>query len=116
MEKIKGKLWDIEKKVESVIEAKYDRIKDWKMDPEGYFLIKVDRDAGLIRVGYCTVPDNVMIAEITGKNALEIVNTLIRENMISTLQHAADMGIELEKAELALCQGLEYIQDSDLKF
>ena len=57
---------------------------------------------------------NKMMAEVTGKTAIEIVNTLIREEMISTLQHAADMGIELEKAELALRHGYEYIQDSDL--
>ena len=113
--KIKGKWWDIEKKVERVIEAKHDRIKDWKMDPKGYFLIKVDRENNIIRVGYCTVPDNTMVAEITGKTSLEIVNTLIREDMISTLQHAADMGIELEKASLALKYNLEYVQDSDLE-
>ncbi len=41
-------------------------------------------------------------------------NTLIRKNFISTLQHAADMGIELHKAELALKYSLNYIQDKDL--
>ena len=33
---------------------------------------------------------------------------------ISTLQHAADMGIELYKAELSLKYGFKYIQDKDL--
>ena len=56
-----------------------------------------------------------MIAEVTGKTALEIVNTLIKNNFISTLQHAADMGIELHKAELALKYNFEYIQDKDLE-
>ena len=56
-----------------------------------------------------------MISEITGKTAIEIANTLIRENYISSLQHAADMGIELQKAEIALKYNLEYIQDSDIK-
>ena len=56
-----------------------------------------------------------MIAEINGKTAIEIINTIIRNNFISSLQHAADMGIELYKAELALKYNFEYIQDKDLK-
>ena len=56
-----------------------------------------------------------MIAEINGKTAIEIVNTLIRKKFISSLQHAADIGIELHKAELALKYNLKYIQDKDIK-
>jgi len=71
-------------------------------------------------VGYCKFtrlghsPINDMVAEIKGKTAIEIVNTLIREKFISTLQHAADMGFELHKAELSLKYGFKYIQDKDL--
>ena len=57
-----------------------------------------------------------MVAVIKGKTAIEIVNTLIREKFISSLQHAADMGIELHKAELSLKYGFKYIQDKDLEF
>ncbi len=114
-DKIKGRWWDIEKVSNRVIEAKYDKIKDWKMDPKGYFLIKLDNENKLIKVGYCTFPDNKLRAEIIGKTAIEIINTLIREDMISSLQHAADMGIELCKAEIALKKGIEYVQDSELK-
>ena len=56
-----------------------------------------------------------MVATVKGKPAIEIVNTLIREKYISTLQHAADMGIELHKAELSLKYGFNYIQDKDLQ-
>ena len=56
-----------------------------------------------------------MLAEVTGKTAIEIVNTLINKKFISTLQHAADMGIELNKAEIAIKNNLDYIQDKDLK-
>ena len=90
------------------------------MDPKGYFLISLDREKQLIRVGYCIFSklDNSsihdMTMEIKGNTAIEIVNTLIKENLISTLQHAADMGIELCKAELALKYNLKYIQDKDL--
>ena len=90
------------------------------MDPKGYFLIIIDKKKKIIQVGYCKFtrlgnsPINDMVATIKGKTAIEIVNTLIREKFISTLQHAADMGIELYKAELSLKYGFNYIQDKDL--
>ena len=118
---IKGRWYNINKKIKKRIIAKYHRIKDWKMDPKGYFLISVDRKKKILRVGYCIFtklgnsPVNDMIVEIKGKTAIEIVNTLIREKFISTLQHAADMGIELHKAELSLKYGFTYIQDKNLE-
>ena len=120
-ESIKGVFYKINKKIEKRITAKYHKIKDWVMDPKGYFLIGVDRKSKIIQVGYCKFirlgnsPINDMIAIVKGKTAIEIVNTLIREKFISTLQHAADMGIELHKAELSLKHGFKYIQDKDLE-
>ena len=119
-ESIEGVFYKINKKIEKRITAKYHKIKDWVMDPKGYFLIDVDRKNDLLRVGYCKFtklgndPVNDMVAEIVGKTAIEIINTLIKENYISSLQHAGDMGIELCKAELALKNNLNYIQDKDL--
>ena len=119
-ESIEGVFYKINKKIEKKITAKYHKIKDWVMDPKGYFLIAIDRKNNLIRVGYCKFtklgnnPVNDMVAEIVGKTAIEINNTLIRENYISSLQHAGDMGIELCKAELALKNNLNYVQDKDL--
>ena len=118
---IKGRWYNINKKIKKRILAKYHRLKDWKMDPKGYFLIAVDKKNKIIRVGYCIFTKlgnssvNDMIAEIIGKTAIEIVNTLIKEKFISTLQHAADMGIELHKAELSLKYGFKYVQDKDLE-
>ena len=117
---LKGKWWKINNNIKEIIPAKYDKIKDWVIDPKGYFLIKIDKENNLIRVGYCLFKNlgnnsiHNMIAEINGITALEIVNTLIDKNYISSLQHAADMGIELNKAELALKYNLNYIQDKDL--
>ena len=117
---IKGRWYNINMKIKTKITAKYHKIKDWKMDPKGYFLIAVDKNKKIIRVGYCIFtrlgnsPINDMVTEITGKTAIEIVNTLIREKFISTLQHAADMGIELHKAEMSLKYGFEYVQDKSL--
>ena len=118
---IKGRWYKINKKIKKRIVAKYHKIKDWVMDPRGYFLIEIDREKKLLRAGYCKFtklgnkPINDMVSIVSGRTAIEIVNTLIRNKYISTLQHAADMGIELCKAELALKYKLNYVQDKDLK-
>ena len=119
-ESIEGVFYKINKKIEKRIAAKYHKIKDWVMDPKGYFLIAIDRKNNLIKVGFCKFTKlgndsvNDMVAEIVGKTAIEIINTLIKENYISSLQHAGDMGIELCKAELALKYNLDYVQDKNL--
>ena len=120
-ESIQGKWFQINKNIKKRVTASYDKIKDWKLDPKGYFLINIDRKKKLLRVGYCVInksndrSTHEMVAEIYGKTAIEVLNTLIREEFISTLQHSGDMGIELCKAELALKYDLKYIQDKDLK-
>ena len=118
---IQGRWYKINKKIKKRITAKYHKIKDWIMDPKGYFLIMIDKEKKLLRVGYCKFRKlgnksvNDMVSIVSGKTAIEIVNTLIRNKYISSLQHAADMGIELCKAELALRYKLDYIQDKDLE-
>ncbi len=119
-ESIDGKWWKIKKNSPKILSAKYNKIADWVMDPKGYFLIKIDKNNKLIRVGYCKIindninQDHEMICEVIGKTAIEIANTLIKEGFISSLQHAADMGIELNKAEIAMKNDLEYVQDKDI--
>ena len=118
---IKGKWYKINKKIKKRIKAKYHKIKDWVMDPKGYFLIAIDRKKKILKVGYCTFtklgnePINDMVSIVIGETAIEIVNTLIKNKYISSLQHAGDMGIELCKAELALKYNLDYVQDKDLE-
>ena len=120
-ELIQGRWFKINKNIEKEITAKYHKIHDWVIDPSGYFLIDIDRENNLLKVGYCKFNQldksqiNDMVAIVSGKTAIEIVNTLIREKYISSLQHAGDMGIELCKAELALKHNLEYTQDKELK-
>ena len=119
-ESIHGKFYKINKKINKKVIAKYHKIKDFVIDPKGYFLIAVDQDEKILRVGYCTFnklekdSEHSLEAEIVGKTALEIINTLINEKYISSLQHAGDMGIELCKAEIALKNNLNYTQDKDL--
>ena len=53
---------------------------------------------------------------IVGKNAKEIIDTIIRLDLVSRLDHAGYLGRELMKAEIALKLGKNYVQDEDLNF
>jgi dihydropteroate synthase len=113
-EKIEGYFEDISvsEKLED-IKATYTP-DEFSSDPKGYFLIKVNKKESAIEVGYCT-PDNVLQKRILGKTPLEIIYTILKLNLVSKFEHAADLGSELQKAYIALNNNLEYIQDQDLK-
>ncbi len=83
--------------------------KGWRVDP-----------AGPIRIR--TVPDSIsgngglIVAEhekssVVGRNAREVMDTLLELKLVSRLDHAAYLGRELERAELALQFNRSYAQD-----
>lgn len=96
-----------------VIKASYDTFKEWKQDTVGYWLFRVDRKKNAIQAGFCR-KNNVMEVMITGTDGEEIHNTIVREGLVKSLQHAAYIGHELMKAEVALRLGIPYIQDAPL--
>jgi dihydropteroate synthase len=51
---------------------------------------------------------------IKGKTAEDVYAQIIDLDLVSRLDHAAYLGSELVKAEIALMTGKEYIQDSPL--
>ena len=112
-EKERNKVKDI--KEAEIIQAKHDRIRDFSMDPMGYFLIRINKGTKTIEAGFCK-KDNKVEKIIVGITAMDVYNTIVKEKLVSTLQHAADLGAELQKAEIALKQNIEYIQDDPLKF
>ncbi len=95
------------------IVASYDSRKEWAMDPLGFFTIKPFPDEGVIRVRYYNAKHQ-LTAEIEGKTAEEIYNTICREKLVSSLLHAAYLGSELQKAEIAMKKRLNYVQDDAL--
>ena len=99
------------KKNIETIQGSYDESKEWKYDPKGYFLIKVDKEKRLIEVGYCR-GNNVVEKIITGKNPQDIYYTILRLDLISTIQHGCYLGKELTKAAFAIKNNLEYIQNN----
>lgn len=83
---------------------------DWRLDPKGYFIIGLDRTRKKIVVGYFSASGE-KIALIEGDNPKEIFYTIFKNGFTSLLEHAAYLGLELEKAYLALKFGLYYVQD-----
>jgi tetrahydromethanopterin S-methyltransferase subunit A len=87
----------------------------WKQDPKGFFLIKMNRKDKKIHVGYCT-NRNVLKYEIAGKRAQDIYYTIAKMGLVTLFEHAAYLGKELKKAELAIKYRLKYVQDEDIDF
>ncbi|MBI4139544.1 DUF4346 domain-containing protein, partial [Candidatus Woesearchaeota archaeon] len=94
-----------------IIEATHDNIKDWKNDEFGYYLIRI-KD-GIIEAGLCKEIGKVSVL-VKGMTAEDIYNTIIREDLVGTKQHAAYLGAELMKAEACLKLRKNYVQDAQL--
>ncbi|MBT3395410.1 DUF4346 domain-containing protein [archaeon] len=111
----KHKFFVQKENIKEVIIAKYDPMKDWQQDKKGYFLIRLERKNKEIEVGFVS-NKHIITKIIRGKNSEEIYNTIIKNKMISNMSHAAYLGKELYKAELALRYGKKYVQDALLSF
>lgn len=87
---------------------------EFRPDEAGWFKIQVDRDEGLIAAIHypqgAAEPDMV----VKGSDCRSVYQTIIRHGLIGKLDHAAYLGKELEKAELALRLGRSYVQDEEL--
>jgi dihydropteroate synthase len=106
------------------------------LDPEGYFIIYVDRDTDLICTKHftntinekglavdpatgkpfptCGKVDREPTAIFQAKTAKELCIQLFETPeicLVSKLDHAAYLGREFMKAEIALATGQDYIQD-----
>lgn len=85
------------------------------LDPKGVFRIMVDRDLETIVSLYfksaeADKPSNI----IKGRNAHVVYAKILEMGLVTKLDHAAYLGSELAKAEVALKTGKEYIQDQKL--
>ena len=106
------------------------------LDPSGYFIIYLDRDAGLICTkhftniiddrGLAVDPETGKVIPVKGKvertnSTLFTANTakqlcvqIFEETQpcpVTLLDHAAYLGREFLRAEIALITGQEYVQD-----
>jgi dihydropteroate synthase len=106
------------------------------LDPHGYFIIYVDRENGSICAKHYTnvIDDRGLAVDpetgkvipakgrvtrtnttlFTGRTAKELSVKILEETQpcpVSMLDHAAYLGREFVRAEIALLTGSEYIQD-----
>lgn len=86
---------------------------DYHSDPAGFFVIQVNRVAGEIMAEHYN-PSFELLRVLHGKKALEIYSTIVRNGWATMLGHAAYLGRELAKAELALQSGWTYEQNEDV--
>lgn len=113
MEKSKSSCGCIECKEENVKEAEIIQAKEPAnviMDKAGYFVILPIPRKNIISVEHYSY-DNTLLRVIEGKDARSIYWTIIENNWVTFLSHAAYIGKELEKAELSLNLGFKYVQD-----
>jgi tetrahydromethanopterin S-methyltransferase subunit A len=89
--------------------------RDYVADPKGYFIIHNNTDRHEIVVQHHDINGRITKI-ITGKNADGLYHTIVREGLLSRHEHAAYLGRELMKAEIALKKNVDYVQDSDLEF
>ncbi len=111
-QKMKAKGIKIEKVEEIKASPSY-----WIEDPKGYFVISLDNNRKKIVVEY--YKKGKLNKKIIGNNAKEICDTIARLDLIGdfkqTKEHSMYLGRELQKAEIALKQGLTFEQDQELK-
>lgn len=84
------------------------------MDQLGSFKIAVDRKNAQIVVYHYPHTLKEVDVVIQGREASKIVRKIIELGLVSRIDHAAYLGRELQKAEIALKIGRGYIQDSEL--
>jgi len=79
-------------------------------DPKGYFVIYPDRLRKRLVLEHYT-NEGVLHQVIEGSTPTALYSTVIEEDLVSRLDHAAYLGQELARAYNALITGSEYVQD-----
>ncbi|MEM2213643.1 MAG: dihydropteroate synthase-like protein [Candidatus Nezhaarchaeales archaeon] len=95
-----------------VVKASESRMHDY--DPSGYVKITIDKCRRGLLASHFKAGEVTCIIE--GARAEDVYNELIKRGLVTTLSHAAYLGKELYKAELALKLGKSYVQDEELDF
>ena len=85
--------------------------RPWRLDPRGYFLIRINEDLEKLEAAFCDLKENKVRKVIRGDTPIEVYTAILKEELVTMLDHAADIGVELQKAYIALKEGKKYIQD-----
>lgn len=102
---------EIKPQIETTEAPEYDEEGGFMPDPLGFFTIHVS--AGGILVEHYS-NQRKLLRKIRGRTAKDIYRKISELGLVSRYDHAAYLGKELHKAELALKNNLQYEQDKDL--
>lgn len=80
------------------------------LDPAGYFVVYPDRRANQLVLEHYS-NQGVLDRMFAAQSPAALYATVIKEELISRLDHAAYLGRELARAEQALKSGEKYVQD-----
>lgn len=92
---------------------KYGKITTCHFDPRGNFVVSVENEKIKARQ---LSPSGGIVSEFFGKTAREVFDSICASQGVSLIEHAFDLGAELQKAEIALKQNINYFQDRPLSF
>ncbi len=108
----------VEKKIEMIQAEESSGVE---FDEKGFFVVNVKDEIivehylNVQKEGRLEVETGRLNKVITGTSAKAVCDTMIEKGLISRLDHAAFLGRELQKAEIALKNDLEYRQCKPLK-
>jgi len=80
-----------------------------ELDEAGYFVIALQPEKMTILAKHYSY-DKELLRIIEGRDAKSICRTIMEHGWASTLDHAAYLGQELTRAEIAMRNGFGYIQ------
>ena len=78
-----------------------------RLDPMGYFRITLDGKEILVEHRF----EDVTLKEYRGKTATSLQHQIARDVAVSDINHAIYLGRQLARAEMALKDGREFVQD-----
>ncbi|MFX1510241.1 MAG: dihydropteroate synthase-like protein [Promethearchaeota archaeon] len=86
-----------------------------RLDRAGFFTFHVDRERYLLVARhYENETREAPTLELVGPTAQQLINAILSRRLVTQLDHAAYIGRELTRAELALVTGRPYIQEAPL--
>jgi len=113
--RIREEPYSKEVEAQAQIMAATEEPKPAVFDKKGLFKIAVDRNnETIVALHFSALQPDKPSVVIKGKTAESMCAKIVEMGLVTRLDHAAYLGSELAKAEIALKTGKEYIQDSPL--
>jgi thymidylate synthase len=101
-----------EEQAREALRAHYPRLLAWQSDPRGLFRIRLEGEQ--IAIEHRVENLGPTGRRFSGTSAERLYKALVNDRLVLLPEHAAYLGSELQKAELALRLGLGYRQDEPL--